>query len=269
MGNAPYDRLAAVLRPLGRVAVALSGGVDSSVLVAAAARVLGPDAVLAVTFRAPVVPESDEKDATVAVQAAGVRHVLLHADEGFLDQPHFRDNPVDRCYHCKLARFRLALGLAHDQGLAWLLEGSNADDSQDYRPGERAVSELGARSPLREAGWSKPEIRAAARALGLPVWNRPSAPCLATRFPYGMEVTQAGLRQILAGERFLQDAGFQSVRVRHHGSLVRIEVDPRQVELLAARHSEVQAFFHGLGFQYVTLDLAGYRQGSLNEVILK
>ncbi len=261
-----WERMETILRGLGSALVALSGGVDSSLVAAAAALALGERAQ-AVTIHSPVEAADDLSAAQEVAALTGIRHHVVVYDD--LSSAQFTANPVDRCYHCKLARFRLALGLAREQGLAWLLEGSNADDSQDYRPGERAVSELGARSPLREAGWSKPEIRAAARALGLPVWNRPSAPCLATRFPYGMEVTQAGLRQILAGERFLQDAGFQSVRVRHHGSLVRIEVDPCQVEQLAARHSEVQAFFHGLGFQYVTLDLAGYRQGSLNEVILK
>lgn len=261
-----WARLEAILRGLGSALVALSGGVDSSLVSAAAVVTLGERAQ-AVTIHSPVEAADDLAAAEAVAAFTGIRHHVVVYDD--LSSPQFTSNPVDRCYHCKLARFRLALALARDQGLAWLLEGSNADDSSDYRPGERAVSELGARSPLREAGWSKPEIRAAAQALGLPVWNRPSAPCLATRFPYGMEVTQAGLRQISTGERYLQDLGFQSVRVRHHGNLVRIEVDLRQVELLAARHSDVHAYFHALGFQYVTLDLAGYRQGSLNEVILK
>ena len=184
-----------------------------------------------------------------------------------LSNPEFVSNPPDRCYVCKLVRFRLLGELAAEEGFATLVEGSNADDLGDYRPGRRAVTETGAASPLQELGFSKNEIRALAKAFGLSVWDRPSAPCLATRFPYGSPVTQEGLRQVADGERYLHELGFQVVRVRHHGQLARLEVAPDEIERLAAMREEVSAYFKSLGFNYVAVDLSGYRLGSLNEVL--
>jgi uncharacterized protein len=261
MGNAPYDRLAAVLRPLGRVAVALSGGVDSSVLVAAAARVLGPDAVLAVTFRAPVVPESDEKDATVAVQAAGVRHVLLHADEGFLDQPHFRDNPVDRCYHCKTSIFTRVLAAAAAEGFSTVVDGTNLDDLGEYRPGLAALKELGVRSPLAEAGLAKADVRSLARDFGLSIADKPPMACLATRIPHGTPITAEAMRRIDRAETALRALGEGLVRVRDREGVARIELSPERIAR-GITGAEAKAFADAVrsaGFTRATLDLEGYR----------
>ena len=193
----------------------------------------------------------------------GFCHQVVEYDD--LANPMFVANPPDRCYHCKLARFKALQGIADKFGAKWLVEGSNADDAFDYRPGARAVAELGARSPLAEAGFTKADIRALARAMGLNVWDRPSAPCLATRFPYGSPVTSAGLEQVARGEAFLRQRGFRVVRVRHFGDTARIEVAPNAIMALACQREETLGFFKAIGFAYVTIDLAGYRSGSMNE----
>jgi uncharacterized protein len=166
-----------------------------------------------------------------------------------------------------LVRFRNLRQLATQEGFAVLVEGSNADDLSDYRPGRRAVTETGAVSPLLELGFSKDEIRALSQALGLSVWNRPSAPCLATRFPYGTLVTHEGLRQVANGERYLHELGFRVVRVRHYGVMARLEVAPDEIPRLVAMREQVSAYFKSLGFNYTAVDLNGYRLGSLNEVL--
>jgi uncharacterized protein len=181
--------------------------------------------------------------------------------------PQFVANPPDRCYHCKLARLAEIRRMGAETGVQWLAEGSNADDAHDYRPGAKAVAELGVRSPLAEAGLTKTEIRALARGLGLTIADRPSAPCLATRFPYGSPVTRQGLRQVAEGEAFLSERGFRPVRVRHFGDTARLEVAPEAIGRLAGLREEVLPFFKGLGYTYIVIDLSGYRSGSLNEVI--
>ncbi len=259
-----WEALLDRFRQLGSVIVAFSGGVDSGLLCAAAFAALG-ERMLAVTVRSPVESTGDVVSAqTLAAQVGFPLRVLDYDD---LANPEFVSNPPDRCYVCKLARFRLLLELAAREGFAGLVEGSNADDLGDYRPGRRAVAETGAASPLQELGFDKTEIRALARALGLSVWDRPSAPCLATRFPYGSSVTPEGLRQVAEGERYLRELGFQTVRVRHHGQLARLEVAPDEIEHLAALHQSVSDHFKSLGFHYVAADLTGYRLGSLNEVL--
>ena len=259
-----WEALLARFRQFGSVIVAFSGGVDSGLLAAAAFRALG-NRMLAVTVQSPVESMGDVASARVLAEQVGFPLRVLEYDD--LSNPEFVSNSPERCYVCKLARFRLLGELAAKEGFAVLVEGSNADDLGDYRPGRRAVSETGAASPLQDLGFSKSEIRALAKAFGLSVWDRPSAPCLATRFPYGSPVTADGLRQVAEGERYLHELGFQTVRVRHHGQLARLEVAPGEIEKLAAQREQVSAYFKTLGFNYVAADLNGYRLGSLNEVL--
>ena len=259
-----WEALLGRFRELESAVIAFSGGVDSGLLCAAAWHALG-ERMLAVTVRSPLESEGDVASAEALAAQVGFPLRVLDYDD--LADPKFVANPPDRCYVCKLARFRLLRELAAAEGCGALVEGSNADDLTDYRPGRRAVAETSTVSPLVELGFGKDEIRGLARALGLGVWDRPSAPCLATRFPYGSPVTRDGLAQIAGGERYLHELGFRTVRVRHDGHVARIEVAPEDIERLAALREPVSSRLRSLGFRYVTLDLMGYRRGSLNEVL--
>ncbi len=259
-GQKLYD----LMSEMGSAVVAFSGGVDSGLLCAVGQLALG-DRLLAVTVRSPVESPGDHAAAVGLARQAGFAHRVVDFND--LDNPRFVENPPDRCYHCKLARFQAIREIAAEAGAAWVAEGSNADDAHDYRPGSRAVAELGIRSPLAEAGLTKAEIRVLARALDLNVAERPSAPCLATRFPYGTPVTAAGLDQVGRGEAFLGDLGFRPVRVRHFGDTARLEVDPKALGALVEKRGSILEFFRQLGFTYIEIDLAGYRSGSMNEVL--
>ena len=260
------ERLRAALRKLGSAAVAFSAGVDSTFLLRVAHEELGERAV-AVTVRSPLIPRRELEDAADFCRAGGIRHDFIDFDE--LSMPEFASNPPDRCYHCKKAIFRKIIEFSHANELKAVLEGSNTDDDGDYRPGRRAIRELGVLSPLHDAGLTKAEIRALSKKLGLPTADKPSFACLASRFPYGEQITTEGLERVERAEQHLMDLGFGQVRVRSHGDMARIEVPPDDIPRLAAHAAEISASFKRFGFAYATLDLQGYRTGSLNETLTK
>lgn len=264
--EAKLEHLRAALREIGSAAVAFSSGVDSTFLLRVAHEELG-ERIVAVTARSRSFPMRELDEATAFCRAEGVRHEIIASEE--LDIPGFADNPPDRCYHCKRELFGKLLAFARENGLAAVLEGSNLDDDGDYRPGRRAIRELGIVSPLHEAGLTKAEIRALSREMGLPTSDKPSFACLASRFPYGERITAAALERVEKAEQWLFDSGLglTQLRVRSHGDLARIEVPPDDIPRLATRAAEIGAAFKNIGFAYVALDLRGYRTGSMNEVL--
>ena len=263
MTSGGYERLTAILREMGSAAVAFSAGADSSLLLKAARDVLG-DRAVAVTVSSPFVPARELAEAAAFCEALGTRHLVLDVD--VLAIPGVAENPPERCYLCKRALFTRIGEAAAGLGLAWVAEGSNADDLKDYRPGMRALRELGVRSPLLEAGLTKAEIRALSKELGLPTWDKPAMACLATRFETGRPLTPEALARVERAEAWLAAQGFRQLRVRVHGELARLELDPAGLERLRdpAAVREVHAALRSFGFRFVTLDLGGYRMGSMN-----
>ena len=264
--QAKLDKLKAYIGELGSLAVGFSGGVDSSLLLCVAHEVL-EDKALAVTQVDAGLPEREMKEAKAFCAERGIRQVTCSFDPLKIDE--YRHNSPDRCYFCKRGIFTEIKRVAEENGIAHVAEGSNMDDLGDYRPGLRAVEELSIKSPLREAGLTKADIRALSKEMGLPTWSKPSYACLASRFAYGEEITEEKLHMIDKAEQFLIEHGFLEERVRIHGNVARIEVPAKDITRLAADdiREEVYKKFKELGFMFVTLDMRGYRVGSMNEVL--
>jgi len=248
------------------IAVAYSGGVDSTFLLKVGHDIL-KEKVVAVTARSAANPERVCLAAVDFARKTGVTHVVIEVDELAIEG--FSNNPVNRCYLCKKSLFIKIWEIARARGIPCVLDGTNSDDSGDYRPGMQALTELGVVSPLQEAGMSKDDIRKLSREMDLPTWNKPAFACLFSRFPYGHSITRAGLQAVDEAEQFLIDSGFEQVRVRHHGDMARIEVSAQERNKFfnADFMDKVYENFRRLGFIYVTLDLKGYRTGSMNEVV--
>ena len=262
-----YDELKRIILRSGRAAVAFSGGVDSTLLCRIARDVLGDDAI-AVTVVSPMLPKSELEAAHSFTASIGLKHILI--EETVIDEE-VAENPPDRCYRCKRIEFGAVIRAAMEHGIDIVFDGSNVDDLADYRPGSKALEELGVKSPLREAGLTKADIRELSRRLALPTADKPAFACLASRIPYGERITAEKLRRVDRAEEFLRSKGFIQVRVRSHGDIARIEAAPEEraaffdLQLM----DEISRELISYGFLYVCMELAGYRMGSLNKAIGK
>ncbi len=264
-----HDKLAQLrkaLRDTQGLAVAFSGGLDSTFLAAVAHEELG-DRSIAVTALSPTYPAHEQTEAGEVASSLGIRHITVESNE--LDIPGFADNPPDRCYHCKSELFTVVRDIAAKHDIANIADGTNADDLDDFRPGRRAACELQVLSPLLDAGMTKADIRELSREMSLPTADKPAFACLASRFPYGSEITQEKLASVDAIEECVRALGINQVRVRHHGDIARVEVEPSDIARITEddNRQKVVAAARSAGFNYVAVDLQGYRTGSMNEVL--
>ena len=261
-----YDHLRNLISRAGSAVIAFSGGVDSTFLLKVGVDQLGEGA-LAITARSETFPNRELNEAKTLARSLGARHLIIDSEE--LDVPGFSDNPPHRCFLCKSELFTKLKQIATDQGIPWVFDGSNLDDQGDFRPGRMAARKLGVRSPLEEAELVKEEIRALSKMLNLPTWDKPSFACLSSRFPYHTEITRPALRQVENAEHFLWSLGLREFRVRHLGTTARIELGERELHQFWEddQREKIIQHFKSLGYNYVTLDLQGYRTGSMNEAL--